>query len=114
MMGSRFQRLISEKLASQLAASTADSAKELAKLAEEETAWTIARMRQQGWRLKARLETGEGVFVQDKPVGLHIQLAAPLYRRLGRSCNARGWTKRAAVSAALERYLDTLEERGTK
>ena len=84
------------------------AATELAKIAEQEASYEIARQQAKGWKLVTRLETGEGVFVRDDDVvALHIQLPTALYKRLDQECERREITKRQLVTQALERYLDT-------
>ncbi|MGE0397574.1 MAG: hypothetical protein AB7T06_12710 [Kofleriaceae bacterium] len=104
---SRIRRLYGRRLARRMGASTGSAASELAKLAEQEAAYEIARQQAKGWKLVTRLETGEGVFVRDDDVvALHIQLPTALYKRLDQECERREITKRQLVTQALERYFE--------
>jgi ribosomal protein L5 len=104
---SRIRRLFGRRLARRMAMASGNAANELAKLAEQEAAYEIARQQAKGWKLVTRLETGEGVFVRDDDVvALHIQLPTALYKRLDQECERREITKRQLVTQALEKYLD--------
>lgn len=106
MKQSKIKRLIPKKLAKQLIGARGEQRKRLELFAEQEAADTIAKMKEKGYELVTRLDTGEGVFARDDHVvGLHIQLSRDLYQRLDEACQARGATKRHIVSAALEHYL---------
>lgn len=95
------------RLAKRLSSATGAEKAELARLAEQEAGYEIARQRDKGWQLVTRLETGEGVFVRDNDVvGLHIQLPTALFKRLDAEAKQREVTKRQLVIGALEQYLD--------
>ncbi len=103
---SKIRRLFSRRLARKLASATGAPRAALEAVAEQEARYEIARLRDNGWRLATRLDTGEGVFVRDDDVvGLHIQLPTALYKRLDAECSRRETTKRQLVTLALERYL---------
>src|SRR5262245_56055446 len=103
---SRIRRLYSRRLARRLVDATGGARVELEELAEQEARYEIARLRDRGWKLVTRLETGEGVFVRDDDiVGLHIQLPTALYKRLDAECAKREMTKRHLVTLALERFF---------
>ena len=107
MKQSRIKRLIPKKLAREIANANDKERPALEALASRESADAIAKMRSTGFRLVTRLESGEGVFVRESQVvGLHIHLPSSLYRALDAECRRRGATKRQAVTAALEQYLD--------
>jgi ribosomal protein L5 len=104
---SRIRRLYGRRLAKRISGATGSAAAELAKLAEQEANYEIARQQAKGWKLVTRLESGEGVFVrEDDVVALHIHLPTALYKRLDQECERREITKRQLVTQALERYLD--------
>lgn len=103
---SRIRRLYGRRLARRLATSSGAAKTELVALAEQEASYEIARLREKGWKLVTRLDSGEGVFVRDDDVvGLHIQLPTALYKRLDVECSRREITKRQLVTVALERFL---------
>ena len=107
MKQSRIKRLIPKKLAREIASARDKERPALEALASADAADAIARMRSKGFRLVTRIESGEGVFVRESQVvGLHIHLPSSLYKALDAECRRRGTTKRQAVSAALEQYLD--------
>ena len=62
---SRIRRLYGRRLARRMGGASGAAATELAKLAEQEASYEIARQQAKGWKLVTRLETGEGVFVRD-------------------------------------------------
>jgi hypothetical protein len=103
---SRIRRLYGRRLARRLASSSGAARTELQALAEQEASYEIARLRERGWKLVTRLDSGEGVFVRDDDVvGLHIQLSTALYKRLDVECVRRECSKRQLVTVALERFL---------
>jgi hypothetical protein len=103
---SRIKRVIPRRLAESLAGASGPKRVALEKRADDEARYEIERLRDKGWKLVTRLETGEGVFVRDDDVvGLHIQLPSALYKRLDTEALRREVTKRQIVIAALERYL---------
>ena len=107
MKQSRIRRLISRKLVRRLERLGDVGGDELARYAEREAETAIAKMREKGYRLVTRLETGEGVFVRDDDLAaLHIQIPVALYGKLDAECKRRETTKRNLVIAALERYLE--------
>lgn len=113
MKSSRIKRLYPKKLAEQLAAAQGTRREELLARAEREASGTIGKMASKGFRLAARLESGEGVFVRDEEiVGLHVQLPSELYQRLARESARRETSKREIVIEALEKHLDALAGRG--
>jgi hypothetical protein len=104
---SRIRRLIPKKLARQIASAGARRRTVLEAEADRESADVIAKMRSRGFKLVTRLDTGEGVFVREENVtALHVQLPAPLYRRLEAECRRREASKKRVVVEALERLLD--------
>ena len=106
MKQSRIKRLISKKLARQLAQADDEARRALTALVERESAETIAKMRAKGYKLATRLDSGEGVFVrEDNYVGLHVQLPSAVYKRLEAECRRREISKKKAVVEALENYL---------
>lgn len=106
MKESRVKRLIPKKLARQLQTCSASERAGLETLVEQEAAEPIARMRDRGYRLVTRLESGEGVFVRDSDVtALHVQIPTPLYEQLRREAERRGTSKKKLVVEALERSL---------
>src|SRR5258707_2650303 len=99
---SRIKRLYSRRLARHLATATGAAKAELESLAEREARHEIGVLRDKGWKLVTRLDTGEGVFVRDDDiVGLHIQLPSALHRRLDTECARRETSKRQLVIVAL-------------
>jgi hypothetical protein len=107
MKSSRIKRLYPKKLAEQLAAARGTSREELLARADREASGTIDKMESKGFRLAARLETGEGVFVRDEEVvALHVQLPQRLYERLAKESARRETSKRQIVIEALEKLLD--------
>ena len=107
MKSSRIKKLYPKKLAEQLARARGERHRELLARAEREAAETIAKMEKKGFRLAARLESGEGVFVRDEDlVGLHVQLPTSLYERLAAAARERDITKRELVIRALESHLE--------
>lgn len=110
MKQSKIKRLMSKKLARELTGARGEQRKRLEAFAEREAADAIAKMREKGYELVTRLDTGEGVFARDDHVvGLHIQLSRELYQRLDEACRDRGTSKRQLVSAALEEYLERIQ-----
>jgi hypothetical protein len=106
MKQSKIKRLISKKLANQIAQADERTRLELTALVEQEASPIIQKMKAKGYHLISRLDNGEGVFVrEDNVVGLHIQLPSDLYRKLDEECRKREITKRNLVIAALEQYL---------
>ena len=103
---SRIRRLYGRRLARRLSGASGAAKAELVALAEQEAGYEIARLREKGWKLVTRLDSGEGVFMRDDDVvGLHIQLSTALYKRLDVECARREISKRQLVTVALERFL---------